>query len=254
MRPTAQKRRRSIAGGFRTGRGLAPRRLFKRARVSGRARGYQRTSGFYGRFAGAGAELKFLDTVKAGTNIDNQGTMLSSSLNVIAQGNGENERIGRKLVIRHISIKGQLHLSGATDLIASAHNRLRLLVVLDKQCNGAAATLADIIKSTGDVPSVDAHRDLANMSRFQVLHDKTVVFNVQAVAQTAAGIYVTPQIVKTWEYSKSCNVPIEYDSVTTDGVIGTIRSNNLLVFAVAQNDAQACAVGYVCRVRFSDAM
>ena len=120
--------------------------ITKRANAIAAARGYVRSGGYYGRFAGRGAEHKFLDTGLTGT-FDTTGEVLpgggtSTGLNLIAQGTTESNRVGRKCVITKILIRG--HVTTAS---TEANNIIRMLLVLDKQANGAYPAYADVLTS-----------------------------------------------------------------------------------------------------------
>lgn len=209
--------------------------------------GYVRTVGFYGRFrgrsAGAGGEQKFFDTTFAEATVASAGAITNPSLNLIPQGVTESTRVGRKCVIKKIHFKGELKMpSSATSTLTA--DRLRVIVFIDKQANGAAATVASILETA----SIDSFRNLAESGRFLILHDKTSDLNSGSGAgNTAAGV-LWGETKRTWRLNKTCNLPIEFSSTT--GVITEIRSNNIGVLAISE--AGLATLQYTCRVRFSD--
>ena len=126
-----------------------------------------RTGGFVGR------ELKFMNTLRDGlarntlanAMFDN-GTMLC--LNGVSQGTGESQRLGRRMVITSIQIKWQAKWQNNF----STGDGLRVLLVLDKQTNGAQMSASDALEaSTAEVMS---HRNLENVQRFSILKDFTI--------------------------------------------------------------------------------
>ncbi len=209
--------------------------------VGAKNRGYLRNAGFYGRFQGKGAEHKFFDTALSFL-IDITGEVpATGQLTLIPQGVTESTRIGRKCVVTSIYVKGAMKLDPTTNSDASP--LATILLVLDKQCNGAAATATDVMTGTNFVTAV---RNLSNSERFTVLKQWMVPFNVSG---GVAGAYNTMNVPFGWY--KKCNIPIDYSA--TSGAIGTIRSNNLFLLASTSGDGDdIIAIDGTCRLRFTD--
>ncbi len=212
----------------------APRRMF----VPGR----DRTSGFYGRYAGKGAEHKFFNTTVSSTPIT--AAMIIQNLTVIPEGNGESDRIGRKVTIRSVHIKGQMTLIAATALTGTSEKVFAYLVQ-DKQTNGAVFAATDLL----DTDSVISFRNLANTSRFKILLKKTYVFKAGGAAPTGAAFGFSQHTVDI-NINKTCNIVMEYDNSATTGAIGTVRSNNL--YWVTQAAGATVNSVIIARVRYSD--
>lgn len=201
-----------------------------------------------GRRAGLGSETKFLDTTLASTAMTAAGVIMDDSLNHIAQGNTESQRVGRKVVLKMLRMKGFIVNTAATT-VGTMDNRYRIIVYCDKQANGATAAVTDILETA----SINAFRNLANQSRFKILYDKTKNFIIQTVGQTAAGSFSSLNTLHSWQMSARLNVPIEFDNTFTDGRIATIRSNNIGVLGICDNDGGSIPnFGYTSRIRFSD--
>jgi len=216
--------------------------------------GATRSVGYYGRMSNTGTEQKFLDvqiadaSVGATGDIQNSGTLL-----VIASGAGESQRVGRKVTIRKMMVRGEATLNeydGATAADASAANRVRIIFYLDKQCNGAAATAGDIL-GPGTV-NVNSFNELVNKGRFTILKDKIITLNPMALAKDGTN-YVRPRVNKSFFFAKKCNIPIEYDTGGT-GAITEIRSNNIGCLLVADSAVAGfpCTVTALVRFRYTD--
>ncbi len=232
------KRKRGRAVARRT------RRRMVRGQVPYAQRGFLRTGGFYGRYAGAGGEQKFFDTDVNDAVIS--ATMTINNLTIIPQGTTESTRIGRKIRISKVLWKYNVLLSAAT-AAASTSDILKMFLVQDTQTNGAAFVAADLI----DTDVMDSFNNLANSSRFKVLWSRTVpmVCGGGAAPSGAALVFAEG---RDWVIgSKKCNIIIEYDNTATDGTIGTVRSNNLY-WCTQSTDAACVGVGTL-RLRFSDA-
>ncbi len=218
----------------------APKRMRRKAVVPG----ITRRSGYYGRYRLPNPEKKFFDTTLAATNFSTAGTIANNSLVVIPEGDGESARIGRKIVVTNLRMRGMVQLPSRTD--SGSSTQYRIIVYVDTQTNGAAATATNILE-TADFRS---WRNLANQERFQILMDKSRVINVQSSTITAADAIATQQVNHVFKYSKKCNLAIMYDNSATTGAIGTQRSNNIGVLIIAENGIPT--IQYIARVRFRD--
>lgn len=221
---------------------IGPRNNFAGSRAWMAVPGYTRTSGSYGRYSGPGAEAKFFDTAVNFTFDSTMEVPATGQLNIIPQGDGPSSRDGRNCVITSIQLRGYIAFNpGAA---ATATTLTYLYLVLDKQCNGAAAAVTDVFTSaTGHTALIN----LDNNQRFTIIKKWIWQFNSNAGVTTAFNAES-----KKIEYYKKVNIPITWDNSFTTGVIGTIRSNN--IFLIAGNSATLGddQVGFngVCRLRF----
>lgn len=232
----------------RMGRDLATRRYQRRTgRTTGLrfGPGYQRTTGFYGRYApvGPGGELKFFDVTLDDAVIAATGTV-TDSINKIAQGVTESQRVGRKCTIRSI---GWRYIISLPEVTAAANppgsDTIRLIMFLDKQCNGATATVTGILEGA----QFQEFNNLANKGRFRTLVDEMVDINyLSGVGISASQDYAGVRV--SGSFFKKCSIPIEFDSTT--GAITEIRSNNIGVLLIS--GAGLPAFGSRIRLRFSD--
>jgi len=205
--------------------------------------GYERVSGFYGRYnlPGGGSENKFFDTT-LGWNFDATGEVpATGQLCLIPQGVTESTRVGRKCVVKSIQLRAyMIYTPGAST--AGASNAY-FYVVLDKQCNGAAAAIGDVLTGTN---MGSALINLANSERFVILKRFVNRFQAAAGIQTAFG-----SDTSTIDWYHKCNIPLEYSSTT--GAITEIKSNNIFILAGTDTTSDdVIAIGGTCRLRFSD--
>ncbi len=213
--------------------------------------GFQRTSGFYGRFApiaGGSQELKFLDldiddaVVASGGTIQTTGTV-----NAIAQNVTESGRVGRKCVIRSIGWRFQVTIPETIDSASPPNPDVcRVILYLDKQCNGATAIVTGILESA----DFQSFNNLANKGRFRTLMDRVYAMNYSQLtnAQNADTFEVCAESVQD-TFFKNCTIPIEFDNTT--GAITEIRSNNIGVLIISRSGL--CGFASKMRLRFSDA-
>ncbi len=209
--------------------------------------GFQRTSGFYGRYQGPDAELKFHDVDLDDAVIDTAGT-ITATVNIIPQDVTEKTRVGRKCTIKSIGWRYRINLP-EQDAVATPANSdvVRVIMYLDKQANGATAAVTDLLESA----NFHSFNNLANKSRFRVLHDAMYDLNFLTLASDNAGVVSSAGVNRSGEFFKKCNIPIEFDDTATTGAIGTIRSNNLGVLLISS--AGQAGFDSKIRLRFSDA-
>ncbi len=209
------------------------------ARASFR-KGYTRTAGYYGRYT-SGGELKFFDLDLDDAVIAATGTV-TDSINKIAQGTTEVTRIGRKCTIKAINWRFNIDLPQST-ASASTGDVVRVIMFIDRQCNGATATVTDILESA----NYQSFNNLANKSRFSKLMDKTY----SLTAKAGGGDGTTEDYGRVFiadTFYKKCNLPIEFDS--TAGAITEIRSNNIGVLMISLSGLAGFESKI--RLRFSD--
>ena len=188
-------------------------------------RGKFRKSGYYGRYnRGPTQEFKFHDVTLNDITIQSTG-LITASVNLIAQGTGESERIGRKCTIRGIDWRATINLASTTNPLL-ATDMVRVIMYVDKQCNGAAAASTDLLE-TADYLS---HYNLANRSRFRFLYDRVIPLNVTAAAGNGTANDSFDRRVY-FRFMKRCSIPLEFNSTT--GAITEIRSNNIGVFLIS---------------------
>lgn len=212
----------------------------KRRNAQFKSTGYNRNVGFYGRFGPAG-ELKFRDTaltpIGAVAN-----TMESINLNVIPQGNTEKERIGRKVTVKRIDVRGIIELPSTT-LAVETTDELLMMIVVDKQTNGTTFTGSQLWENN----IFPSFMNLANQQRFQILATKYISMESQASDSTVGFGAIT----EYFHMGVSCNIPLEFDDEAITGAIATQRSNSLWFVAITHKGLQVINQTN-CRIRFSD--
>lgn len=200
--------------------------------------GVTRTAGAYRRAQPNSGELKWVDTTFNIGSAGTTGAVLASNL-VIAQGTGENQRIGQKVNLKDFFITFALSNDDATTNGITSGN-FRIAIVLDRQANGALPAWTDVFQD-GDVST---YRNLDNVDRFKILKDRT--FNIP-IKCTNAGHTDTSGHYKKFFFK--CNLPLHYSSTT--GAITELRSNNIVVMYIC--DVSTCNFQGRCRIKFSDA-
>lgn len=207
---TARKRARTM-----------PRRAYKRSMVPLSSRGYSFDA----------PEVKTFD-VASTTNLADANTASIQSIITTVQGTGFTNRIGTRIKVKSIYVRGWLSTSNAfanppTDADTPAY-QCRVTLLLDLQPNGANPTISEIYDNTGPV----SHLNLNYRDRFKVLKEKTYTIDPYIVNTTTAYAAVTNN-AKTMKFFKKCDIPVFYNSGNA-GTPADISSNNILL--VFQSD------------------
>jgi hypothetical protein len=162
--------------------------------------------------------------------------IVTDILGDIAEGAGPSERIGRKIWIRKINMRMELHTNGLPDSDSTSPvidmNLCRVIIGIDHQCNGALIGAGSIVENTGNWWSF---RSLEDISRCTILFDRFFVVGGGAFS-TADSVdnKVYGQAVDMFiPYNKVCNIPIEYSGST--GIISQRKTNNLFAAYICRS-------------------
>lgn len=206
--------------------------------------------------ASADVELKYSDQTKSFATMATAGAV-EDSINHITQGTTEIRRIGRSVVMKKIMWRYTLTLP---QKVTSARLRrllailiargitlppqvttgtdvnpgdvCRVILFLDKQANGAAAAVTDILEGSAG-QDWQSFNNLNNKDRFHILYDQTHALNYQAGIKTQGDVEVQPEC--SWNFSmyRDVNTLIQYSGTT--GTIANIASNNYGFLIISKN-------------------
>lgn len=203
------------------------------------------------------SELKVVDTSRNGYPINTTGNF--QVLNIPVQGAAVYNRVGNEIEMKSLHFVGQIALTGNAG-IAVNQDYLRIMIVYDRQPNGANPANADLLtdysSAGGTTTNSMSHLNPNNYDRFKVLADIRIDIN-DAVAAGAETIGVA-QIV---DYKGEVNINrfinlkgmgVKYKA--SAGTVGDIASGALQLFtfgaATAGNDLYQLVASF--RLRFID--
>lgn len=213
-------------------------RLWRQGALRGQAAfqgSYANRSSSYGLNQGNhGPELKDIETAVTGASLDTTGSV--TLLNGVAQGQDLTDRIGRKFSMKSILLRFTV-IYGAAAVSGSI---ARWLIVYDKQTNGVAPAVLDVLT----VGSPTAFNNLTNRDRFIVIYDK--IHNIGTGPANDNGFsYVM-------KYRK-CN--LETTNGGTGATVASIATGGLFLIGVSDRPAGTTAPRFESasvRVRFTD--
>lgn len=201
-----------------------------------------RTGGFWGVSQRRQQELKVLDSNAAGFGSACDTTGAVTLINGIATGTDFNARIGRKIVMKSLYMRGWFR---NVDLTCS-DSAIRIVAVYDAQTNGAAPTWSDVFTTSDPL----AHINLNNRDRFKILYDKSTTLG--GISNAATQAFSTSG--SHGQIKKYLKLNHEVIFSGTGATVGSIASGSIYILTLgtaAPNDG-----GYVTistRIRFVDA-
>jgi len=195
-------------------------------------------------------EKKFLDTTFASSNLTaawafyEDATMLC--LNGTATGNTESTRDGRQIQAKQLVIRGSIYMPSAkAQTTPAGGNVVRVMVVRDKQANGAQGTAANIM--TNDI---EGFRNLDYVQRYDTLRDLHLTLPLNPITQAGATAdnYSWGTNYKVFKIIIPLSDTITYSGTTA--VVGSIADTAYHVIACAMSTTGAPAIQYSSRFRW----
>lgn len=269
MEGSAKRRKVGTVGGATTKarrRKVGPRRRIPvRARDFGlmaqratnarmRAVANTRTAGFLG------LEKKFYDTAISASSIaastDATGGALDPAtvacLSAPAQGDTEQSRDGKRIVIKSVQVHGIVTTDRA-ELAGDPCPPLTVFVALvqDTQTNASVINSGDVFKNLGatTVTGVVPLRNLLYASRFKVLKSQTFQLDPPTLSHVAADSFSVNGVGQTFNWYLPCEIPVNFNSVTAAGYSGVV-DNSLHVIAYCTSTLFSPRLQYNARIRF----
>lgn len=254
MPVTMAMRKKSMAAMKKRGGALAAnaRLMQVRQRVMG---GISRP--FPGQLRGQqGPELKSLDLPLAQYNLNT--TAVLTPLNLIRVGSTFCNRIGRKIEMQSLRVSGRLD---AIRTIADGEY-LRVMIVYDRQANGALPAIADVLQTTDQATANTTTSysgiNLNNRDRFVILRDERIVtpaVTYTAGVETNVGIIDPVHRLTNFDwYIKLKGMLTQYKADSAPAVIGDIATGSLLLitFGDQASGSEGFSIALESRLRYLD--
>lgn len=175
---------------------LAAIRAGARAAQVGRLR-QRRSSAPAAQYSPRAAELKSVDTTAQVYAFNSAGAVAAAPLNVPVSGAAFYQRIGNKISMKSLQLRGEILPSGA-NAAAVSEQTARIIVYYDRQANGAAPTVADVLTSTMSNGSTASTAidfiNINNRDRFAILMDQQVLLAALGINGASAASSATVAI------------------------------------------------------------
>lgn len=189
------------------------------------------------------AELKFKDTTKGATTLASAGAILNDTLIGLTEGNTDSTRIGNRITVKSVMVRGIAQLPAAVDVTLTSQV-VRIIVYLDRQANGATATVADILAAA----DFNAFNNLDNSDRFRTLAETTIDMMTPGATPSGAA-YTYGEFNQSFFLKAKLNLDFKYKG--NAGTVADLAGNNIGVLCIGKSDALG-TVQYIARVRYTD--
>ncbi len=218
-----------------------------RQRIRTAQRGHLRQAGYYALQPG---EKKFFDVTSTLATIVSTGTIVEDSLNHITQGTGESQRVGRVAWVKSMHVRGVFIIDNGLSVSGvNRHDSVRCIWYLDRQCNGATATVAQILDSA----DINSHLNLENSSRFHILKEILIGISSGPGAGDIGGANSNFVGSETpFKFNLKFKSPIKIEFNGADGTIDEIRSNNIGFLVISRLSITPSNLETCNRIRYTD--
>jgi len=200
-------------------------------------------------------EVKALDLTQATYQFDTTGSIIP--LNLMQAGSSFFNRIGRKIEMKNIRIVGNI-----LPLRTGAEDYARIMIVYDRQTNGAIPAMADMLETTPQNGTNNTTSysgiNLNNRDRFTLLRDMRLALpsvSVAGTVQTNLGIQdpVCP-LCNIDMFVKLKGMVTQFKADSSPAVIGDVATGAiyLVTFALYAPGVAAWQIQLESRLRYND--
>lgn len=182
-------------------------------------------------------ELKYTDRYQNLLTLPVQNTIAQILLNNLNLGSSSQDRVGQRILMKSVNLKA-IFYNQSTALLRQT---VRIMLLVDRQCDGGTFTNSDLLQSTTNC--LQSHLNVSNASRFTILMDSIIplVFRETAIF-TLSKVVKIPDFVSTVVYAS-----------TNIGSIADISSNALFFCMWTNVSVDMPKMSYAFRTRFYDA-
>jgi len=207
-----------------------------------------------------GIETKFYDTTLSAATIaaatDATGgeydPSATSMISTPAQGDSEQQRDGKKILIKNVQIKGIVVRPQTEDAVAPpGGDNVFIALIQDLQSNGAQMNSEDCFKNLAGTAAgaTVPLRNLLYSERFRVLKSEMLNMDVPSVSAEGDNLHSAVGVTKCFEWFVPFpeGLPVNFNAGTTASIANVV-DNSLHV--IAYSNLGVCTLTYNARIRF----
>jgi len=169
------------------------------------------------------------------------------------------QRIGRKISVYKIAIRGTIQQTNASDQPdVLANPAFRLILYIDQQTNGVQSQGEEVMAAPGGAATVltafNSFQNLANLGRFRILRDKIYRGTVQTAGTDGAStVSINSNHIPFKMTVRFRNPVIIRFNATNGGTIGDIVDNSFHLIGNKSGTSYDHTINYQCRAYYKDA-
>lgn len=142
-----------------------------------------------------------------------------------AQGFGGYQHIGNKILVKKLHYKAEIWMNAP----ATVQNIVRIMVVLDKKCQGKAITTAELLLDIGSTNGVLSPRKINSIPTYKILSDKLITLHQNGNAVGGSAKKYVLNYYKTFPEG----LPVTYYPDDNTGSVSGIQDNSISVIMFA---------------------
>lgn len=176
-----------------------------------------------------------------------------------SEGSDLDNRIGRKVTVKSIKIRGALQcITQSAQSAADYANCVRLILFIDQQTNAVQCQAEELMQDPGAANALlcgQTFQNTANFGRFKVLRDKTYVLDKPPItaATDAGNTIVQAGLIRPFKLSYKFTKPFNVRfNGTNGGTVADIIDNSFHLAGRVNNTGMACTISYQVRVTYTD--
>lgn len=180
----------------------------------------------------------------------------TSCLSAPAQGDGPQQRDGKKIVITNCFITGHVAYSIETDKGDPVEApTVFVALVLDTQTNGATIVSENVFTNPNDIAATNGFplRNMENTSRYRILRHKTIRPQTGVTSTDGANTCSNECNGRSFIMSWKGKLPVNFSTTGTTADVANVVDNSLHLIAFATStspNAMAASLSYNSRIRF----
>lgn len=201
-------------------------------------------------------ESKFLNSTISTSNVGNTWAnanidqAVQLSLTAPLQGNGENDRNGRKCTFTYVEVRGYVSLNPMRGLSVApgGGDLVRIIMFQDTQTNGAQAPATTVMDAITAGAQTLSQRNLEQVKRFRILGDQTIRLDVTAGSGVTGDENYVGQ-TKAFFFKKKIHMPVIFSNAAA--AITSVSDNSIHMLAITTGAANTVSIEYKARARFT---
>lgn len=207
---------------------------------------------YFDAYLSAGSIAQSVDW--AGTEVD------PATLNTLfapQEGSDINNRVGRKVAVHKITLRGSIYVPTQTNQTAADQSGgVRIILFQDMQTNGSQAQGEQLMAAPGAASAALAictSQSTANFGRFRVLKDQMMNLKTPPMAFDGTNIEQAG-FYQPFKYTVRFRKPVIVRfNATNGGTVADIVDNSFHVLAICASNALSPAIYYQARTVYTDA-
>jgi len=182
-------------------------------------------------------------------------------INAVSTGSGAWNRIGRRITMKSLYLQGFFTSNLASITAASIAQNVRIMIIYDKQSNGANPALSDILRDQINNNGQDSNLTLQtsglnmnNRDRFEIILDKRFMLP-GCTAAGGPGIFNGGNQTNTVEEFRNLKGrEVQFRSDSVPSTVADIAAGSLIMmtFGDRPNTASPFLFTFSCRIKYTD--